>query len=70
MKKDYTIGVLGGMELLDQMLFQFILKTVYEIIFLPITIPFIRSIKKAEQEDAFDKDINYGIFEIFINAHK
>ena len=64
------LGVLGGMELLDQMLFQFILKTAYEIIFLPITIRFIRSIKKAEQEDAFDNDINYGIFEIFIHAHE
>lgn len=59
------LGVLSGKELIDQMLMQFILKTLYEIIFLPVTIRVIRGLKKMEGEDVYDRDISYGIFDVF-----
>ena len=60
------IGVLSGPEVLDQLLFQFILKTVYEIVLVPlVTIPFIGFIKRYEGADAYDEQVSYGIFEVF-----
>ena len=59
------LGVLSGKELLDQILMQFVLKTLYEIIFLPVTVRAIRGLKKREGEDVYDRDISYGIFEVF-----
>ena len=44
---------------------QFVLKTLYEIIFLPVTVRAIRGLKKREGEDVYDRDISYGIFEVF-----
>ena len=44
---------------------QFVLKTVYEIILLPVTTWVIRKLKQYEGEDTYDRDINYGIFEVF-----
>ena len=59
------IGVLAGTEVLDQALFQFVLKTAYEIIFLPLVIFLIRKIKEAEKCDVIDIDIKYTVFRIF-----
>ena len=59
------LGVLQGGEILLQMLLQFILKTLYEIIFLPLTVFLIRKLKTYEGEDVFDRGINYGVFEVF-----
>lgn len=59
------IGVLSGAEVLDQLLFQFILKTVYEIVLVPLTIPFIGFIKRYEGTDTYDEQVSYGIFEVF-----
>ncbi len=59
------LGVLQGSEMLSQMLLQFILKTLYEIIFLPLTVFLIRKLKAYEGEDVFDRGINYGVFEVF-----
>ena len=44
---------------------QFVLKTVYEIILLPVTTWVIRKLKQYEGEDTYDRDISYGIFEVF-----
>lgn len=59
------LGVLAAKEVFDQALFQFILKTAYEILFLPLTIFLIKTIKKVEGADITDTDISYGIFKIF-----
>lgn len=56
------IGVLAGTEVLDQALFQFILKTVYEIILLPLVILLVKTIKKVEATDVTDTDISYHVF--------
>jgi hypothetical protein len=59
------IGVLAGKEMMNQLLLQFVLKTVYEIILLPVTTWVIRKLKQYEGEDTYDRDISYGIFEVF-----
>jgi hypothetical protein len=59
------IGVLSVKEMFNQMLFQFILKTVYEILLIPIIVPMVRKLKSYEGEDVYDQDISYGIFDIF-----
>ena len=59
------LGVLAGKELVNQLLLQFVLKTVYEIILLPLTTFVIRRLKEYEGEDVYDRDISYGIFEVF-----
>jgi hypothetical protein len=59
------LGVLAGKELLNQLLLQFVLKTLYEIVLLPLTTWIIRKLKAYEGEDVYDTDISYGIFEVF-----
>lgn len=59
------LGVMAGKELLNQLVLQFVLKTLYEIILLPLTTCVIRKLKQYEGEDVYDTDINYGIFEVF-----
>ena len=59
------LGVLTGGELLSQLLLQFVLKTLYEIVLLPLTTFVIRRLKAYEGEDVYDTDISYGIFEVF-----
>ena len=59
------IGVLATKELIDQLLLQFILKTLYEIILLPLTTWLIPRLKHFEGTDFYDQDISYGIFEVF-----
>ena len=59
------IGVLAGKEILNQLILQFVLKTLYEIILLPLTTFIIGRLKKYEGEDVYDRDISYGIFEVF-----
>lgn len=58
-------GVLPNDELPLMMLSQLVLKTVYEIIALPVTIRVVRLVKGYEQTDIYDNSISYNIFEIF-----
>ena len=46
------------------MINQVVLKTLYEIIVLPITIHIVRFLKKIEGEDTYDKSISYSIWRI------
>ena len=59
------IGVLSAKQVLSQLLLQFVLKTVYEIILIPVVVPTIKKLKKVEGEDVYDQDVSYGIFDIF-----
>ncbi len=52
-------------ELPKLMIWQVILKTIYEIIALPITVRIVKKLKDYEGEDANDKGINYNIWKIF-----
>ena len=47
------------------MLWQVVLKTVYEIIALPLTIRVVRYLKQHEGEDAYDEGISYNVWKIF-----
>ena len=47
------------------MLLQFVLKSLYEIILIPVIIPLVKRLKAYEGEDVYDQEINYGILDIF-----
>ncbi len=51
-------------ELMIMMALQIVLKTVYEIIILPVTIRVVSYIKKVEGDDVYDTDISYNILKI------
>lgn len=55
-------SVVPAKELILLMVCQVILKTVYEIIALPITIRVVKALKKYEGEDVYDEGISYGWF--------
>ena len=57
-------GVIPWEEMPSLMLSQVTLKTLYEILVLPVTIRVVAFTKKHDQEDVFDHDINYNIFNI------
>ena len=57
-------GIVPNDELPVLMLSQVILKTLYEILVLPVTIRVVRATKKHEQTDTFDNDVDYNIFKI------
>jgi len=59
-------GVIPGRELVVLMVSQVILKTVYEVIALPVTVRVVRFTKKFEGEDVYDTEEKYRIFK-FIN---
>ena len=58
-------GVVPTDELPKLMLWQVLLKTVYEVIALPITIRIVKALKEYEGEDTYDTDVNYSIWKIF-----
>ena len=55
-------SVVPAKELILLMVWQVILKTVYEIIALHITIRVVKALKKYEGEDVYDEGISYGWF--------
>lgn len=55
-------SVVPAKELILLMVWQVILKTVYEIIALPITIRVVKALKKYEGEVVYDEGISYGWF--------
>jgi hypothetical protein len=57
-------GVIPWEEMPSLMISQVTLKTLYEIVVLPITIRVVEFTKKHDHEDVFDYDINYNIFNI------
>ena len=57
-------GVVPWEEMPSLMISQVMLKTLYEIVVLPVTIRVVELTKKHDREDVFDKDINYNIFNI------
>ena len=57
-------GVIPWEEMPSLMISQVTLKTLYEIVVLPVTIRVVEYTKKRDQEDVYDEDINYNIFSI------
>ena len=58
-------GVVPNSELPVLIISQVILKTVYEIFALPITIRVVKALKKHEGVDVYDRNISYNIFKIW-----
>ncbi len=58
-------GVVPTAELPKLMLWQVILKTLYEVVALPVTVRVVKAMKKHEGEDVYDNNISYNIFKIF-----
>lgn len=57
-------GQMGWGLLLELMVIQIFLKSIYEVIVLPITIKVVNYIKKVEGEDVYDTDTSFNIFKI------
>ena len=57
-------GLMPVSELAKIMLIQIILKTLYEIIILPVTIRVVTYIKRIEGTDVYDDNISYNILKI------
>ncbi len=57
-------GMLTFSDMLPMMLAQTALKTLYEIIMLPITIRVVDYVKKMEDTDVYDEGISYSILKI------
>ena len=57
-------GVLPNEELPLMMLSQLVLKTVYEVIVLPVTMRVVSFVKRYEGVDVYDNDVSYSIFRI------
>ena len=58
-------GVVPTPELPKLMLWQVVLKTLYEVIALPLTIRVVKKLKQYEGEDVYDEGVNYSIWRIF-----
>ena len=52
-------------ELPKLMIWQVVLKTLYEVIALPVTIRVVKFMKKHEGEDVYDDNIDYNVLKIF-----
>ena len=55
-------GVIAWQELLVMMGVQIVLKSMYEVIILPVTIRVVKFIKKVDGSDVYDNDISYNVF--------
>ena len=57
-------GVVPNGEIPVLIISQIFLKTLYEVLILPLTIRVVRATKRYEETDTFDNDIDYNIFKI------
>ena len=57
-------GVVPLRELPILIISQVVLKTLYEILVLPVTIRVVRATKRYEGEDVYDNNVNYSIWKI------
>lgn len=57
-------GLMPVSELLKMMVVQVVLKTLYEVIILPVTIRVVRYVKQVDESDVYDDHISYNILKI------
>ena len=57
-------GVIAWKELLIMMGIQIVLKSMYEVIILPVTIRVVKAIKKIDGSDVYDTDISYNVLKV------
>ena len=58
-------GVIPLAEIPVLMFWQVVLKTLYEVVALPVTIRVVRRVKAAEGEDVYDNGVDYNVLKIF-----
>lgn len=58
-------GIVPTSELPWLMIAQVVLKTLYEVIVLPLTIRIVRATKRHEGSDVYDDGVNYNVLKIF-----
>lgn len=58
-------GVVPAGEMLSLIVSQVVLKTLYEIIVMPVTIRVVKKTKEHEGTDVYDNGINYNVWKIF-----
>lgn len=57
-------GIIAWKELLIMMGVQIVLKTMYEVVVLPVTIRVVNTIKRIDGSDVYDKDISYNVLKV------
>ena len=57
-------GVIAWKELLIMMGIQIVLKSLYEVMILPVTIRVVKAIKKIDGSDVYDTDISYNVLKV------
>ncbi|WP_320980469.1 queuosine precursor transporter [Bacteroides sp.] len=57
-------GIITWKELLIMMGIQIVLKSMYEVMILPVTIRVVKAIKKVDGSDVYDTDISYNVLKI------
>ena len=57
-------GVIAWKALLIMMGIQIVLKSMYEVIILPVTIRVVKAIKKIDGSDVYDTDISYNVLKV------
>lgn len=57
-------GIIAWKELLIMMGIQIVLKSMYEVMILPVTVRVVKAIKKIDGSDVYDTDISYNILKI------
>ncbi|MBD3588013.1 queuosine precursor transporter [Bacteroides sp. GM023] len=57
-------GIIVWRELLIMMGIQIVLKSMYEVMILPVTIRVVKAIKKIDGSDVYDTDISYNVLKI------
>ena len=57
-------GVIAWKELLIMMGIQIVLKSLYEVMILPVTIRVVKAIKKIDGSDVYDTDISYNVSKV------
>lgn len=55
-------GILAVSDLAMMMGVQIVLKSLYEVVILPLTIRVVRAVKRIEETDVYDEGISYNIF--------
>ena len=55
-------GILTVGQLATMMAVQIVLKSLYEVVILPVTIRVVRAVKRMEETDVYDEGISYNIF--------
>ena len=57
-------GVIAWKELLIMMGIQIVLKSLYEVMILPVTIRVVKAIKKIDGSDVYDTNISYNVLKV------